>query len=50
MYGRFSKPVLPGETLTVSMWVDGNDCTFQTKNQDGDVVAGNGWVELAGSG
>ncbi|MEE2673284.1 MAG: MaoC/PaaZ C-terminal domain-containing protein [Myxococcota bacterium] len=38
MYGRFSKPVLPGETLTISMWVDGNDCTFQTKNQDGDVV------------
>jgi len=38
MYGRFSKPVLPGDTLTVSMWVDGKDCTFQTKNQDGDVV------------
>ena len=38
MYGRFSKPVLPGETLTVNMWVDGNECAFQTKNQDGDVV------------
>ena len=38
MYGRFSKPVLPGETLTISMWVDGNDCTFVTKNQDGVVV------------
>ena len=38
MYGRFSKPVLPGETLTVNMWVDGNECAFQTKNQDGEVV------------
>ena len=38
MYGRFSKPVMPGDTLTVNMWVDGNQCTFQTKNQNGDVV------------
>jgi acyl dehydratase len=38
MYGRFSKPVLPGDTLTVSMWVDGNECTFVTKNQKGEVV------------
>ncbi len=38
MYGRFSKPVLPGETLKINMWVDGNECAFQTKNQDGDVV------------
>lgn len=38
MYGRFSKPVLPGDTLTVNLWVDGNECTFQTRNQDGDVV------------
>ncbi len=38
MYGRFSKPVLPGDTLAIDMWVDGNECTFQTKNQGGDVV------------
>ncbi len=38
MYGRFSKPVLPGDTLTINMWVDGNECAFQTLNQGGDVV------------
>jgi len=42
MDARFSKPVMPGDELTVSMWVDGNDCTFQTKNQDGDVVIDQG--------
>ncbi len=38
MEGRFSKPVMPGDDLTVAIWVDGNSCLFQTKNQDGDVV------------
>jgi acyl dehydratase len=38
MQGRFSKPVMPGDELTVSMWVDAGTCLFQTKNQDGDVV------------
>ncbi len=42
MYGRFSKPVLPGEALTVSMWVDGNEALFQTKNPAGDVVLDQG--------
>jgi acyl dehydratase len=42
MDGRFSKPVYPGDTLTISMWVDGNECTFQTKNQNGDVVLDQG--------
>jgi len=42
MYGRFSKPVLPGDELTISMWVDGNECLFQTKNQNGDVVIDQG--------
>ena len=42
MYGRFSKPVLPGEALSVSMWVDGNECLFQTKNPAGDVVLDQG--------
>jgi acyl dehydratase len=47
MYGRFSKPVLPGDTLTISIWVDGNDCVFQTKNQDGDVVLDCGKASVA---
>ncbi|NNL64610.1 MAG: enoyl-CoA hydratase [Myxococcales bacterium] len=42
MYGRFSKPVLPGEALTIQMWVDGNECVFQTKNPAGDVVIDQG--------
>ena len=42
MEGRFSKPVMPGDQLDVLMWVDGNQCLFQTKNQDGDVVVDQG--------
>jgi len=38
MEGRFSKPVMPGDTLTVSMWVEGDRTLFQTKNQDDVVV------------
>ena len=37
MNARFSKPVIPGDTLTVSMWVDGSEALFRTTNQDGDV-------------
>ncbi len=47
MEARFSKPVMPGDELTVSMWVDGNDCQFQTKNQDGDVVIDQGEMRFA---
>jgi acyl dehydratase len=42
MDARFSKPVLPGDTLTVNMWIEGDVCTFQTKNQNGDVVIDQG--------
>jgi acyl dehydratase len=38
MEGRFSKPVMPGDELNVAMWVDGQQCLFRTRNQDGDVV------------
>jgi len=47
MEGRFSKPVMPGDELVVSMWVDGNECLFQTKNQDGDVVIDQGVMKFA---
>jgi acyl dehydratase len=42
MDGRFSKPVMPGDDLTVSMWVAGDTCVFQTRNQHGDVVLDQG--------
>jgi acyl dehydratase len=47
MDGRFSKPVMPGDVLTISMWVDGNKALFQTKNQDGDVVLDQGECTFA---
>jgi acyl dehydratase len=44
---RFSKPVWPGDTLTVSMWVDGNEALFQTNVQNGDVVIDQGKFTFA---
>lgn len=40
--GRFSKPVMPGDTLTVSMWQEGNNVLFQTKTQNDVVVIDGG--------
>src|SRR5262245_47308828 len=43
MDARFSKPVTPGDTLTVKMWVESaGDAIFQTVNQDGTVVIDGG--------
>ena len=42
MQGRFSKPVLPGGALTVSMWVDGKSAIFQTRTAPEDVVLDQG--------
>jgi acyl dehydratase len=36
--GRFSSPVLPGEALTIHMWVNGSEAIFQTQGGDGRVV------------
>ena len=47
MDARFSKPVMPGDTLTVSMWVDGNQAIFQTATQNGEVVIDNGLCTFA---
>jgi acyl dehydratase len=38
MEGRFSKPVYPGDVLTVNMWIDGGEAIFRTETQNGDVV------------
>ncbi|HEY5647139.1 MAG TPA: MaoC/PaaZ C-terminal domain-containing protein [Pseudomonadales bacterium] len=42
MRSRFSKPVIPGDELTISMWVDGKTALFRTANQDGAVVIDQG--------
>jgi acyl dehydratase len=44
MSGRFSRPVLPGESLIVSMWRQGDSDTvlFQTTREDGVVVIDRG--------
>ncbi len=47
MEGRFSKPVMPGDDLTISMWVDGQEALFQTKNQDREIVIDQGVCRFA---
>ncbi len=47
MDGRFSKIVIPGDALTISMWVDGKTCLFQTANQRGEVVLDQGRMTFA---
>jgi acyl dehydratase len=53
MSGRFSRPVLPGEPLTVSIWLAGpsadgasKTALFQTTRTDGTVVIDRGRVEF----
>jgi len=50
MSGRFSRPVLPGEPLTVSVWLagDGESALFQTARADGTVVIDRGRVRFRG--
>jgi acyl dehydratase len=38
MSARFSKPVIPGDSLTVEIWLEGRQAIFRTVNQDGAVV------------
>jgi acyl dehydratase len=47
MEGRFSKPVFPGEALTIAMWIDGGVCLFQTKNERGEVMLDQGRMTFA---
>ncbi|MBT2228476.1 MaoC/PaaZ C-terminal domain-containing protein [Nonomuraea sp. NEAU-A123] len=42
MSGRFTSPVFPGESLTVSIWVDGSAVLFRTAKDDGTVVIDRG--------
>jgi acyl dehydratase len=52
MFGRFSAPVLPGETLTVSIWADPADgsARFRTTREDGTVVIDRGRVSFSAAG
>ncbi|HMC52771.1 MAG TPA: MaoC family dehydratase, partial [Acidimicrobiales bacterium] len=47
MEGRFSRPVYPGDELTVSMWVDGGEAVFRTETQRGEVVIDGGRCRFA---
>ena len=38
MDARFSKPVFPGDDLTVSIWVEGDRALFRTERAPGEVV------------
>ena len=49
MSGRFSRPVLPGESLVISIWVgDNGSAQFQTATEDGTVVIDRGVVAFKG--
>ena len=51
MSGRFSRPVLPGDTLAVSIWLqDGDGALFQTATEDGTVVIDHGRMRLRAPG
>jgi len=54
MSGRFSRPVLPGDTLVVSIWLsedggDGGTALFQTATEDGSVVIDHGRMQFLAS-
>jgi len=46
--GRFSKPVFPGENLTISMWREDDGIRFQTQDSDGDIVLDQGVLTTTG--
>jgi acyl dehydratase len=52
MSGRFSRPVLPGEPLTISIWhEEGSDSAlFQTARTDGEVVIDRGRAQIRPAG
>ncbi|HEX4903115.1 MAG TPA: MaoC/PaaZ C-terminal domain-containing protein [Acidimicrobiales bacterium] len=49
MYGRFSSPVMPGESLTVKVWRTGDgEAVYQTEGGDGRVVLDKGTCSFDG--
>jgi acyl dehydratase len=49
MGGRFSKPVLPGATLTLRAWVDGSTAQYVVENPAGAVVLDRGHFAFEGA-
>ncbi len=48
MSGRFTRPVLPGDTLVVSIWREGDGTAlFRTATEDGAVVIDRGQMQFA---
>ncbi len=48
MEGRFSKPVLPGDELTVKMWeTESGQAVYRTETQAGDVVIDSGLCKFS---
>jgi acyl dehydratase len=48
MSGRFSSPVLPGDPLSVAVWIEpgGGSALFRTAREDGTVVIDRGRIEF----
>jgi acyl dehydratase len=44
---RFSRPVFPGDTLEVQIWVEGDEALFRTVTQNCDAVIDNGRFRFA---
>lgn len=44
--GRFTKPVIPGEQLTVPVWVEEDAARFQVLDQSGGVVIDKGKIDM----
>jgi acyl dehydratase len=58
MSGRFTRPVMPGDTLVVSIWLPeeagddkaGDTALFQTATEDGQVVIDRGTMQFLAPG
>ncbi len=49
IFGRFTAPVYPGETLRTEIWIDGDTVSYRVRVVERDVIAiNNGRVELRG--
>ena len=47
MSGRFSRPVFPGDSLVMSIWLEGGEALFQTATEAGAVVIDRGRMRYA---